>query len=140
MPVCSKLYNSTVINESSGERWLCNETQAQLAGWRPSGCFIKADRAPSGDCAYYQPGEAGYESLVMDPAGGDRWYCKVAQAEAAYCRRLGCDIKGNINSAGAKIYHTPASPSYAATKIDKPGERWFCSEVEAQQAGWRPPK
>jgi endonuclease YncB( thermonuclease family) len=50
----------------------------------------------------------------------------------------GCPIKGNINSDGVHIYHAPGRRSYAATRIDLlKGERWFCSVVEAVEAGWR---
>jgi len=50
-----------------------------------------------------------------------------------------CIIKGNISSRG-KIYHTPSSPWYDRTKINiAKGERWFCTEEEAQAAGWRAP-
>ena len=53
----------------------------------------------------------------------------------------GCLIKGNINSKGTKIYHAPGSSSYGATKINESkGERWFCSEEQARQAGWRAPR
>lgn len=49
-----------------------------------------------------------------------------------------CLIKGNINASGEKIYHLPGCGSYAKTKIeDIRGERWFCSEAEAESAGWR---
>lgn len=49
-----------------------------------------------------------------------------------------CVIKGNINSSGEKIYHLPGCGSYTKTKIDEVrGERWFCSETEAQTASWR---
>lgn len=49
-----------------------------------------------------------------------------------------CDIKGNISASGEKIYHLPGCGSYAKTKIDeRRGERWFCTEEEAQIAGWR---
>ena len=49
-----------------------------------------------------------------------------------------CDIKGNINNKGEKIYHVKNDASYKQTKIDPGrGERWFCSEQEARQAGWR---
>lgn len=49
-----------------------------------------------------------------------------------------CDIKGNISTSGEKIYHLPDCGSYAKTQIDEDrGERWFCSEQEAQEAGWR---
>ena len=49
-----------------------------------------------------------------------------------------CDIKGNIGRGGCKIYHVPGGGWYGRTKIDESkGERWFCSEEEARQAGWR---
>jgi len=49
-----------------------------------------------------------------------------------------CNIKGNISASGEKIYHLPECGSYAKTQIDeKRGERWFCSEEEALEAGWR---
>ncbi|GGH56554.1 thermonuclease family protein [Frigidibacter albus] len=48
-----------------------------------------------------------------------------------------CAIKGNISSRG-RIYHVPGSRSWADTRIDTgAGERWFCTEAEAQAAGWR---
>lgn len=49
-----------------------------------------------------------------------------------------CSIKGNISSSGEKIYHTPGQQHYTDTVIDAgKGERWFCSENEAIDAGWR---
>lgn len=49
-----------------------------------------------------------------------------------------CTIKGNINAAGEKIYHLQGCGSYSKTTIDeRRSERWFCSESEAQSAGWR---
>ena len=52
-----------------------------------------------------------------------------------------CRIKGNINSREDRIYHAPGMPSYEQTVITETrGERWFCSEEEAQQAGWRAPR
>ena len=51
-----------------------------------------------------------------------------------------CDIKGNIRS-GEQIYHLPGTRGYDETKIsESKGERWFCSEEEAQAAGWRAPR
>lgn len=56
-------------------------------------------------------------------------------------RRDGCDIKGNINARGDKIYHTPDSSTYEETVIDESrGERWFCTEAEARAASWRAPR
>lgn len=49
-----------------------------------------------------------------------------------------CTIKGNISSSGEKIYHVVGCGSYSKTTIDEGnGERWFCSEQEAVNAGWR---
>ena len=49
-----------------------------------------------------------------------------------------CDIKGNINSNGERIYHLPGGQYYDRTKIDQArGERWFCTEEKALAAGWR---
>lgn len=51
----------------------------------------------------------------------------------------GCPIKGNISDNGY-IYHAPWSPWYAKTKVSvEKGERWFCTEREALDAGWRAP-
>ncbi|WP_348643421.1 hypothetical protein [Mesorhizobium sp. M2E.F.Ca.ET.209.01.1.1] len=56
-------------------------------------------------------------------------------------RRVGCDIKGNINDRGERIYHVPGQEYYSATRINPArGERWFCSEWEAWWAGWRKAK
>lgn len=49
-----------------------------------------------------------------------------------------CTIKGNIGSSDEKIFHVVGCGSYSKTKIDESqGERWFCSEQEALNAGWR---
>ncbi len=48
-----------------------------------------------------------------------------------------CRIKGNVSENG-RIYHMPGSRHYEETRISETrGERWFCSEEEAQSAGWR---
>ena len=49
-----------------------------------------------------------------------------------------CNIKGNINMSGEKIYHTSDCQDYDKTVINpNRGEEWFCSEKEAIEAGWR---
>ena len=46
-------------------------------------------------------------------------------------------LKGNINSAGRKLYHAPGCPDYARTQVDEAkGERWFDSAAKAEAAGW----
>ncbi len=52
-----------------------------------------------------------------------------------------CVIKGNISRSGRKIYHIPGGHFYDQTKISiGRGERWFCSEAQAQRAGWKKAK
>lgn len=49
----------------------------------------------------------------------------------------GCRIKGNISKNG-RIYHLPGQDHYDQTHINSAkGERWFCTEAEASDAGWR---
>ena len=61
-----------------------------------------------------------------------------AQSPAAVVPTKGCEIKGNISAKGERIYHMPGGQYYESVKIDTgKGERWFCNEVEAEQAGWR---
>lgn len=49
-----------------------------------------------------------------------------------------CQIKGNISAKKKqKIYHLPACPDYARTIINpEKGERFFCTELEAQKSGF----
>ena len=60
----------------------------------------------------------------------------------AHAETTACKIKGNISyKTGEKIYHVPGQRFYSRTKIDKSkGERWFCSEKDAREAGWRKSK
>lgn len=66
---------------------------------------------------------------------------QAARAAAQTSPRPGCDIKGNVNRRGDRIYHLPGGRHYAQTRIDpKAGGRWFCTEAEAKEAGWRAPR
>ena len=48
-------------------------------------------------------------------------------------------IKENISqSTSEKIYHVPGGDFYEVTIVDEAGgERWFCTEDDALDAGWR---
>ncbi|MCD2181468.1 sunset domain-containing protein [Rhizobium sp. GN54] len=58
---------------------------------------------------------------------------------SATARARGCAIKGNISAqTGERIYSVPGQDYYEVVRISPEyGERWFCSESEAQAAGWR---
>lgn len=67
------------------------------------------------------------------------WRTEARQARPAPAAppQSGCDIKGNINAKGRRIFHVPGQEDYAATLINTAnGERWFCSAAEAHDAGW----
>jgi len=77
-------------------------------------------------------GGAGAAGAVPPPATA------VPPGRARTDHPPGCDIKGNINRKGQRIYHLPGTEHYAQTHVDAAqGERWFCSEEQARAAGWR---
>lgn len=70
--------------------------------------------------------------------GGGRSQPAITQAPDARSKTGPCLIKGNINRRGEHIYHVPGDKYYERTIITASrGERWFCTESEAQAAGWR---
>ncbi len=54
-------------------------------------------------------------------------------AEVVRSARSACNIKGNRNRKGQWIYHVPGMPYYDQTRA----EDIFCTEAEAQRAGYR---
>ena len=62
----------------------------------------------------------------------------LASASGSVAPSPDCTIKGNVNSSGECIYHTPTSRWYAQIKMNiAKGTRWFCSTEEAEAAGCR---
>jgi hypothetical protein len=78
-----------------------------------------------------------FAGLVAVAFGGG--VLAVGYAPGALKAWSSCNIKGNVSyNGGMKIYHMPGQEDYASTVIAASrGERWFCSEGEAQAAGWR---
>jgi endonuclease YncB( thermonuclease family) len=80
-------------------------------------------------------GEAPPRAGFCTPRAGDRRAGELQQASDS----RDCAIKGNINARGERIYHMPGQAHYDRVVIRSDrGQRWFCSEAEAQAAGWRP--
>lgn len=68
-------------------------------------------------------------------------FIKISSSEQKKTSSASCVIKGNINAEKEKIYHLPSCPNFNQTIIDMTkGERIFCSEADAQKAGWRKSK
>ncbi|MFD9897460.1 hypothetical protein [Mesorhizobium sp. NPDC059025] len=81
-------------------------------------------------------------ALLIVGAGGFGYFSddlRNAIPSPAAFSKSDCVIKGNISiSSGEHIYHVPGQYDYDSTIIrPEYGERWFCTEVEARQAGWR---
>lgn len=82
-------------------------------------------------------GKAGENSSLVPQVQG----VTTTSESSPVSNANGCTIKGNISANGDKIYHLPNCGSYSKTVIDESaGEHWFCTENEAQQAGWRKAK
>jgi endonuclease YncB( thermonuclease family) len=65
----------------------------------------------------------------------------LASASGSVAPSPDCTIKGNVNSAGECIYHTPNSRWYTQIKMKiSKGTRWFCSVEDAEAAGCRETK
>ncbi len=107
-----------------------------------------------GDCGIDFTGGEDQQGWILDVHGADRaepcdpefvtqhlktWQHEGKRGEPHF--PAGAAIKGNINSKGEKIYHVPGTSKYDATRIDESkGERWFATEDEATEAGWRAPR
>jgi len=98
------------------------------------------------------PPDVKYQELFLELQGQARaegqglWSAcltpTVCPPEGPTCDYSGtCEpvVKGNISkTTNEKIYHVPGGEFYDRTVIDEAaGERWFCTEQEAVEAGWR---
>lgn len=63
----------------------------------------------------------------------NRAQARATQSPRRYEQQGRCLIKGNHSRRGDWIYHLPGMPYYDATRP----EAWFCTEAEAQAAGYR---
>jgi endonuclease YncB( thermonuclease family) len=98
--------------------------------------------AKSGLLARYGSEEASARSakagLWAGEADRPSDYRAKRWAEAKLASPEGCPIKGRITS-GNRVYVLPWSQSYDRIRVrSSRGERWFCSEADAQAAGFRP--
>ena len=51
--------------------------------------------------------------------------------------KVGCQVKGNYDKRGHRFYHLPEFRHYSVTTVDfENGDQWFCTEQEAQKAGF----
>jgi endonuclease YncB( thermonuclease family) len=121
----------------------------QLAACTLAGRDVAAELVRDGHvfaAAGYFSGYAELEDAAREAKRGV-WAGKAERPEDYRTRKWdeaerdapdGCPIKGDV-ARGRKVYVLPWSPSYSRVRVTASrGERWFCSESEAQAAGWEP--
>ncbi len=117
--------DDVLVNE-----WLLHEGHAYTLAIAPDNryrdLFASAQRAGK-DAERGIWGACAYESADADLREED---------SAAPSQK--CTIKGNISEKGyGKNYFLEGCPNYARIKVDpRKGEQWFCSERDAQKAGF----
>jgi hypothetical protein len=68
---------------------------------------------------------------VLLGVGHDRVIAAASYAE-------GCRIKATIDASGEKLYRLADDDGYGAAKVSfLKGGRWFCTEADARDNGWR---
>ena len=81
---------------------------------------------------------AGVYGGPLNPVAG---FCEVERPPAAQVADIvppaqDCTIKGNV-SANGRIYHLPGQRHYDQVTMRNSETQWFCTEAQAQAAGWR---
>lgn len=95
------------------------------AGWAR---YDRSDQSPK------QKMKTAYEAAQKSGKG---IFGQCRQAENP--ERPECAVKGNLSqNDGEKTYHFPGCAKYEETIVEKDkGEEWFCTEREAQAAGYK---
>lgn len=120
--------------------WLGGRGGPEVNGWMVAAGWGLADQPPlfaDAEAAARTAGRGIWGSGFVSPAEwrqGARLPIETIPAEPAGL----CTVKGSITAEGERIYHLPGGAFYPNATIDPArGERWFCSEADAEAAGWR---
>ncbi|MEP5091543.1 MAG: thermonuclease family protein [Paracoccaceae bacterium] len=154
--LCGEWVTEEVRTRFQGRRAVCEQLDLDrydrvVARCRVDGIDIGRELVASGLAFAYRKYAMDYDLDEKVAAVNDRGlHASQVQSPAQFRKSRGkgrippdpkCDIKGNISSKGVKIYHTPGQVDYERTGINlAKGERWFCSDSDAKQAGWRQAK
>lgn len=147
LALSDKIGNSTVscdprdIDRYNRVVAVCSAGGENLNGWLVASGWAMAYRHYSTDYIPHEQRASAAKLGIWQGAFVPPWdWRQGKRLKANEVQQSGdCLIKGNISvSSGERIYHVPGGQYYDRTKISpSKGERWFCSEAEAQAAGWR---
>jgi len=123
--------------EETGKRARCYEDGSDIAERLVRNGHVFAD---GGFWSAYASVESDAEARKVGLWSGEaerpQDYRDKRWEEAKKAAPEGCPIKGPIRS-GARTYVLPWNPGYDSIRLrEARGERWFCSESEAEAAGW----
>ncbi|MFU8883628.1 MAG: thermonuclease family protein [Rhodobacterales bacterium] len=157
---CGAWVSQEVRAQYQGQQAQCEALDTDRYGRTVARCSVAgqdigAALVAQGLAFAYRRYSMDYDLIEKQAAAADRGLWATRVQEPAAFRRSGghlgghlaeqaqpatgaCNIKGNINAKGERIYHRPGQEHYARTRINTAqGERWFCSTAEAEAAGWR---
>ena len=78
-----------------------------------------------------------YQDLLIQAAEGAHEGGKGLWRTCAPSSKVGCQVKGNLDKWDHRWYHLPSFRHYDQIVINlEHGDRWFCSEEQAQTAGF----
>ncbi|MFN0217689.1 MAG: thermonuclease family protein [Hyphomicrobium sp.] len=151
---CSAFARKALDRLVRGKRVACEPSGVDDAGVRRATCTIDGQDlaramtrgghvfAETGLFAAYSSDE---DAARQEQAGvwqgetlrPEEWRDRVWE-EAKRAAPDGCPIKG-VMRAGEGVYAMPWSSDYVESRLrDSKGDRWFCSEQEARDAGFKP--
>ena len=152
---CGAFVRAEIARRFEGETATCQEIERDRYGRSVAKCFV--DGRDVGEMIVLEGWAEAYRAYSMDYDLAEKsaqvreagLWAGTMQSPAAFRAEqrasspsaqpedANCIIKGNISGSG-QIYHMPHNRDYDDTRINEArGERWFCSEAEAQAAGWR---
>ncbi|MFX3623399.1 MAG: thermonuclease family protein [Ectobacillus sp.] len=108
---------------------------ARVAVFPPNTKYVDEFRHIQNIARQSKEGIWSIENYATD-RGFNEAAAKAQKQDPAQQSKADCTIKGNISGSGEKIYHMPGQQFYDVTKP----EAMFCTEAEAQAAGYRPSK
>ena len=151
---CGRLPTLALMDRTAGAEVTCKTREKDRYGrwvavcYDPDGFDLGRDMVHKGWALAYRQYSTDYVGTEDKAKAAKRglwkgefvplWDWRWGKRLASETTSDGCPIKGNISQRGERIYHVPGGQHYDKTIIDtEKGERWFRSEDDAKDAGWR---
>ncbi|MFK7837919.1 MAG: thermonuclease family protein [Sulfitobacter sp.] len=150
---CGDWVTRSVLDRYQGATARCEQTDMDRYGRVVARCFVQGNdigraMVAEGLAFAYRKYSYDYDleeaAAVADTLGIHAFLIeapgryRLTRIKGRVAPDPNCAIKGNINAAGAHIYHMPGQAFYERTGVrPEQGEHWFCSEAQARASGFR---